>query len=223
MMGAGRAGTGWRRAAAGVGAVGCALALLGAPAAAAEPDPADPADPAAPVELVVLPAEAADPALAAVPESATTGVAPQSQPALSAAPPDGVPHLPSPDNLPPGTTQAAPEGRTLGYLRDLWHAVRTQDVTGADALLLLTQRPMDARALPPAGVSGRPVGPPTSSAPGTADLTVSGTPAQTVLPAEAAPPAQAVLPSEAAPSADAPPPAAADPLLPVEAGTAPPS
>lgn len=204
-------GAGWRRAAAGLGALGCALGLLGAPIAGADPDPADPADPAAPMELIEPPAEAATPALAEAPESVTTAGTPQAQPALSAAPPDGVPHLPSPDNLPPGTTQAAPEGRTLGYLRDLWHAVRTQDVTGADALLLLTQRPMNAHAVPPAGVSGRPVGPPTSSAPATADLTASGTPDQT------APSAPGVLPAEAAP------PATPDPVLLAEAATPEPS
>lgn len=211
MNGAGCAGAGWRRGAAGLGALGCALALLGAPAAAADPDPADPADPAVPMELIEPPAEAATPALVAAPELVTTGGAPQAQPVLSAAPPDGVPHLPSPENLPPGTTQAPPEGRTLGYLRDLWHAIRTQDVTGADALLLLTQRPMDARAVPPAGVSGHPVGPPTSSAPATADLTASGTAGQT------APSDSGVLPAEAAP------PATSDPVLLAEAATPEPS
>ena len=68
-------------------------------------------------------------------------------PATCAIPPDGVPHLSSPENLPPGTTDAPPDGdqpRTLGYLRDLWHAVQTQEVSGRDALLLLTQRPMNA-------------------------------------------------------------------------------
>ena len=62
-------------------------------------------------------------------------------------PPDGVPHLSSPENLPPGTTDTPPDAgqpRTLGYLRDLWHAVQTQEVSGRDALLLLTQRPMNA-------------------------------------------------------------------------------
>lgn len=55
-----------------------------------------------------------------------------------------MPHLPTPENLPPGTTQAPSEGSKLGYIRDLWYAVRTQDVTMSDAVLLFTQRPMDA-------------------------------------------------------------------------------
>jgi hypothetical protein len=80
---------------------------------------------------------------------------------LSADPapaPEGVPHLPSPENLPPGTTEdpVAPQGRGMSYLRELWHAVQTQDVSGGSALLLLTQRPMDANATPPAGVPNGP-------------------------------------------------------------------
>ncbi len=61
----------------------------------------------------------------------------------SVTPPDGVPHLPSPDNLPPGATQTAPEHRNLSYLREIWQAVRGQNITMSDALLLIAQRPMD--------------------------------------------------------------------------------
>lgn len=99
---------------------GIALAVLSAPMAAAEQ--AVPADPAVPV--------VAD--LAAPPEQ------------VPVAQSEGVAHLPSPDNLPPGTTQTPPERRTLGYLRDIWQAVRTEDVTMGDALLLLAQRPMNS-------------------------------------------------------------------------------
>ncbi len=61
--------------------------------------------------------------------------------------PTPVPHLSSPDNLPPGTVADAPTtGGRLGYLRELWHAVQTQEVSGSNALLLLTQLPMDAPA-----------------------------------------------------------------------------
>jgi resuscitation-promoting factor RpfA len=73
-------------------------------------------------------------------------------------PPDGMPHLSSPQNLPPDTTATPPDDnqqRGLGYLRDLWHAVQTQDVSGRDALLLLTQRPLDPNAAAP----GLPPGP----------------------------------------------------------------
>ena len=88
--------------------------------------------------VLAAPAAAADPAEPAEPLAAADVAAP-------ASPPDGVPHLPSPDNLPPGTTQDAPQSRTLGYLRDLFHAVRTEDVSMGDALLLFAQRPMDAK------------------------------------------------------------------------------
>ena len=67
---------------------------------------------------------------------------PVPSPALNQA--DGVPHLPSPDHLPPGTTQTAPERSDHSYLRDVWEAVRNHDVSMAQALLLIAQRPMDA-------------------------------------------------------------------------------
>lgn len=213
MIGADCTGAGWRRAA-GIGALGVVLTLFGAPAAAAEPDPADPADPAAPAELITLPAEAADPAViaAATPVGVASGPAESlpASPGSSAIPPEGVPHLPSPENLPPGATQAPPEGRTLGYLRDLWHAIRTQDVTGADALLLLTQRPMDARAIPPQGVASSPTGPPGSTVPATAPDPAAGP-----VTADAAASAGTAVADPALPPVAVP----APPLL-AEAGTA---
>jgi hypothetical protein len=59
-----------------------------------------------------------------------------------------VPHLSSLQNLPPGTATSPPPepNRRLSYLRDLWHAVQTQEVSGSGALLLLTQMPMDPRS-----------------------------------------------------------------------------
>ena len=77
-----------------------------------------------------------------------------SSPAAVEAAPAAMPHLPSPDNLPPGTTQTAPERRTLGYLRDIWNTVRTEDVTMSDMLFLIAQRPMTAA--PPAAPSSVP-------------------------------------------------------------------
>ena len=74
-----------------------------------------------------------------------------SSPAAIEAAPAATPHLPSPENLPPGTTQTAPERRTLGYLRDIWNSVRTEDVTMSDMLFLIAQRPMIAA--PPAAPS----------------------------------------------------------------------
>ncbi|MEA2494690.1 MAG: hypothetical protein QOJ29_2601, partial [Thermoleophilaceae bacterium] len=82
-------------------------------------------------------------------------------------PPDGVPHLSSPENLPPDTTDTSPDAdqpRGLTYLRDIWHAYQTQEVSGKDALLLLTQRPMDADAVPPPGMPANPT-PPTAPLP----------------------------------------------------------
>ena len=60
--------------------------------------------------------------------------------------PAGTPHLPSPENLPPGTTvDPALVGNpspNVSYLREIWHAIQTQDVSGKGALLALTQRPL---------------------------------------------------------------------------------
>jgi hypothetical protein len=91
--------------------------------------------------LLTAPGAGADPIDPAEPSS----------PAAVEAAPAGMPHLPSPDNLPPGTTQTAPERRTLGYLRDIWNSVRTEDVTMSDMLFLIAQRPMTAA--PPAAPS----------------------------------------------------------------------
>lgn len=118
----------------GLGVLAVSAAFLSAPTAWAEP-----ADPAIPTPTVI-----------------DTNV-----PAAAPAP---VEHLSSPDNLPPGTTSVdtPPQGR-LGYWRDLLHAMRTQEVSGSDALLLLTQRPLDA-STPPPGVPAGPTGPVGTSA-----------------------------------------------------------
>jgi hypothetical protein len=117
-----------RRALSGLGALGISLAVLVAPAAAA--DPVDSAELEPQVVVDVAPAPLGVPTVAPV----------------STVPADGVPHLPSPDNLPPGTTQTAPEGPNMSYLRYLWQAVRTPGVTMSDALILIAQRPLDAKA-----------------------------------------------------------------------------
>ncbi|CAN5397039.1 hypothetical protein BH09ACT7_BH09ACT7_03960 [soil metagenome] len=103
-----------------------------APDALAAPAP----DPLAPLNAAPLPGPALD-------------VANQAVSADVPAVPAAVPHLPSPDNLPPGATDQAPldpnaAHPNLGYLKELWHAVQTQDVSGNDALLALAQRPMTA-------------------------------------------------------------------------------
>ncbi len=71
----------------------------------------------------------------------------------------GVPHLSSPQNLPPGTTDTPmdpPPSPGLDYLRDVWTAVQTHQVSGREALLLLAQRPLDADAVPPPGMPAGP-------------------------------------------------------------------
>ena len=157
-----------RRAWLGVAALGISAAFLAAPTALADsPDPA-PAPSPVPAPVIVP----ADPAAQPV-------AAPGSQLA------DGVPHLPSPDNLPPGTTDTPPQTRTLGYLRDVLHALGNHDVSMNDALLLLAQRPMSATAGP--GQSPGPSGPVGSSA------AVPIAPAAPVVPADA-PAADAATP-----------------------------
>jgi len=109
-----------------------------APALPAEAAPvgAPAADPLAMVNSVDIPQPAFDAA-----NQAVTG----EMPAAPAVPAE-VPHLASPENLPTGTTlnegDLPAQSANVGYLKDLWHAIQTQDITGKDALLALTQRPM---------------------------------------------------------------------------------
>jgi hypothetical protein len=118
------------------GALGISAALtLGAPTALADPVP-----------VVPTPAPAPGPAPDGTVQ-ASAGTLP--------VPPDGMQHLSSPENLPPGTTETPPEQSGGSYLRDLWHAYQTQEISGRDALLLLSQRPMEQSA-PPAGLPAHP-------------------------------------------------------------------
>ena len=182
---------GWSLSVAGGALVAAAALTLGAPSAQADPD----APPPPPLPGPVLPAPA--PGDQSITTAAATGdpVAPPAEP----APPTEVQHLSSPQNLPPGTTDAPIDQGQSGrgsYLRDLWHAVQSQDISGKDAtILFLTQRPMDANAMP---TNGLPVGP---QAP-------PGTPPPPGAPAPDAPPS-------GAPAPDAPPPG----LLPPQAPT----
>lgn len=118
------------------------------------------------VAVVTAPAAAADPVLPPPAPVQEESPAPVQQELVQAAagdttlPPEGVPHLSSLENLPPGTSSEPVDphqGRGLSYLRDLWHAVQTQEVSGGDAVLLLTQRPLDPAAAPPAGVPAGPM------------------------------------------------------------------
>jgi hypothetical protein len=140
-------------------AVGVIGALTLAPTALADPLPVVPLPPApAPAD----PAAVTPPPPGPAPDGTVQAAA-----ADPATPPAAVPHLSSPENLPPGTTDTPPDPnqpRTLTYLQDLWHAVQTQEVSGKDALLLLTQRPMNADAVPPPGMPANPT-PPTAPLP----------------------------------------------------------
>lgn len=117
--------------------------------------------------VITSPSALADPPTPAPPPPAPS-IATQAGSTDAAAPPDGVPHLMSPDNLPPGTSDqpvGPPEGPGLTYLRELWHAVQSQDISKRDALLLLTQRPMDPNSAPPPGLAPGPQPPPGSPTP----------------------------------------------------------
>ena len=133
-------------------------AALAALVVAAAPAAADPAPPPLPVPAPLPgpalpgPAPLAEPAPLAVPMPLAAEIPVQPEAAaqaLAAGPVDpaaeGVPHLVSPENLPPGTSITPAQTQTrLNYVRDLWHAMQTQEVSGSDALLLLTQRPLSA-------------------------------------------------------------------------------
>ena len=127
------------------GALGAFAALmLAVPVAHADPDAPTPAPLPSPGEQSISTQAAAD------------------DPALPAPPPAEVPHLASPDNLPPGTSAVPvgpPESRGTSYLLDLIHAYQTQEISGKGALLLLTQRPLDANAMPTNGLSAGPQAP----------------------------------------------------------------
>jgi hypothetical protein len=104
-------------------------ALHGAPLA--------PADPAVPPVLPPVPAPAAVDVPAPVYDAANA--------VASGQLPDGIPHLSSPQNPPPGTSDepVGPQsGPNVTYLKELWHAIQTQQVSKGGALLALTQRPL---------------------------------------------------------------------------------
>ena len=177
---------------AGFGILGVGMAAVLAPVASADPViPADPATPAAapaPVTAALVGPESAVPAPsgpapgpAAVAASASSSITP----AASITPPDGVSHLPSPTSLPPGTTQEAPalpDHPTLGYLKDVWTAVRGKQVSPQDALLLIAQRPVDNKQLADSVPSAQ------GSAPGAAAAVPAAVPAAAADPGDAAAP-----------------------------------
>ena len=147
-------------------------------------------DPLAPLNDVNAPPKANDAA-----NQANSGEIPEDAPAE-------VPHLSSLENLPPGTTEeleANSQYPNITYLRELWHAIKTQDVSGNGALLALTQRRLTSEGPQQSG----PVGPNTPTGPAPGD-DVPAPVDDVPTPAEDVPP----------PAEDVPPPAEDVPPLP---------
>jgi resuscitation-promoting factor RpfA len=139
-----------------------------APGAVAAPAP----DPLAPLNAVNVPGPAFDAANQAMTDPA----------AALPVMPDGMPHLASPDNLPPGYTDDPSQvpgasSPNVTYLKEIWHAIQTQDISGKDALLALTQRPLT-----------------TPDTPGGASPILPGAAADPAAPSPPAPDAPPVLP-----------------------------
>jgi hypothetical protein len=142
--------------------------LLPVPAdtASAAPELADPAL-AAPVAAPAAPASAAPESAAPVvtADSTTisgtaTGAPAMVAAAAPAAPPDGVPHLPSPENLPPGTTTAStapPTNPNVSYLKDVWRAIQNDEIDRSGLLMALAQRSFTAPVTNDVAVPAAPV------------------------------------------------------------------
>ena len=106
-------------------ASGAAVALVASATAWADPPLPTPQPPPPPVESTTVQAAGDAPA---------------------PTPPDGIPHLASPDALPPGSTMEPQDNDSpnVSYLKDLWQAVQNQEISGKEALLLgIAQRGMN--------------------------------------------------------------------------------
>lgn len=136
--------------------VGLAATLMaGMPSALADPVVPVPAPPPpAPIEAAAAPAPAPDPLAFLRPPPPAAPAAPAPAPAAAPAdatlptPPEGVSHLASPEALPPNTTLdpsvKSTENPNVSYLKDLWHAVQNQEISGKEALIMgLAQRGMN--------------------------------------------------------------------------------
>lgn len=111
---------------------------LSAPLPESPAEPTDPAGPAEPplVETEVVVAEAASS------DSPATG-----DTTVVAAEQIGVPHLPSPDNPPPGTSDepiGPASNPNVSYLKELWGALKNQEIDRNDLLVALAQRSFTA-------------------------------------------------------------------------------
>lgn len=111
---------------------------LSAPLPESPAEPTDPAGPAEPelVETDIIVAEAA------ASDSPATG-----DTTVVAAEQIGVPHLPSPDNPPPGTSDepiGPASNPNVSYLKELWGALKNQEIDRNDLLVALAQRSFTA-------------------------------------------------------------------------------
>ena len=145
------------------------------------PAPLSPAltDPAVPPTPLPAPADATAPAnsttASTVPASTTGSTTTGSTTVTAAGDQVGVPHLPSPNNLPPGTSAepvASSDNPNVSYLRDLWHAYQDKQIDRNELLLGLAQRSFTAPV--PTGT------PATAPAPGTAPVIAPVIPPATV-------------------------------------------
>jgi len=132
----------------------------------------------------------------------------------AAAPANGVPHLPSPDNPPPGTSDE-PVGQdtspNVSYLKDLWHAVQNQEIDRSDLLLALTQRSFTAPLPSGTNSSGVMTGPSVPASTGTASTVPASAGAASTVPAPAG--AASTGPASAGTAATVPAAAPASPVL----------
>lgn len=121
-------------------------------------------------------------AIAAAPSALADDTAappPPPEPVAQAAAPAPVPHLMSPENLPPGTSDdpvPGTESAGVAYAKSIWQAIQDHDITWRQGLLMLAQRRMDPNARPPAGLSANP------QQQGPADPAVAPAPAPDALP-----------------------------------------
>ena len=103
--------------------------------------PAEPTDPAGPAEPELVQTDII------VAEGASTTSPATDDTTVVAAEQIGVPHLPSPDNLPPGTSDepiGPASNPNVSYLKELWGALKNQEIDRNDLLVALAQRSFTA-------------------------------------------------------------------------------
>ena len=158
-------------------------ALVGQPetwALHAAPIPLDPAIPAP-----LLPVPAPDAAAPAQDPTAAFDTANQvTTEGVPAIQPNGIPHLASPDALPPGSTMdptaSGSDDPNTSYLKDLWQAVQNHDISGKEALMMgLAQRGMNTPYPQQAPGPNVPLSPGDAPAPPAGDPALLAAPAPT--------------------------------------------